>query len=58
MIYYPVQTLVDAGIRDILVVTGGNHAGDFLQLLGNGREFGLSIVGYSYQEGEAASPTP
>lgn len=52
MIYYPVQTLVDAGIRDILVVTGGNHAGDFLQLLGNGREFGLSIVGYSYQEGE------
>ncbi len=52
MIYYPVQTLVNAGIRDILVVTGGNHAGDFLQLLGNGREFGLSIVGYSYQEGE------
>jgi glucose-1-phosphate thymidylyltransferase len=52
MIYYPVQTLVNAGIRDILIVTGGNHAGDFLQLLGNGREFGLSIVGYSYQEGE------
>ncbi len=52
MIYYPVQTLVDAGIRDILIVTGGNHAGDFLQLLGNGREFGLSRVGYSYQEGE------
>jgi glucose-1-phosphate thymidylyltransferase len=52
MIYYPVQTLVDAGIRDILIVTGGNHAGDFLQLLGNGREFGLSIIGYTYQEGE------
>ena len=52
MIYYPVQTLVDAGIRDILIVTGGNHAGDFLQLLGNGREFGLSRVGYAYQEGE------
>ena len=52
MIYYPVQTLVDAGIRDILIVTGGNHAGGFLQLLGNGREFGLSIVGYTYQEGE------
>jgi len=52
MIYYPVQTLVDAGIQDILIVTGGNHAGDFLQLLGNGREFGLSIVGYTYQEGE------
>jgi glucose-1-phosphate thymidylyltransferase len=52
MIYYPVQTLVDAGIRDILIVTGGNHAGEFLQLLGNGREFGLSIIGYTYQEGE------
>ncbi len=52
MIYYPVQTLVDAGIRDILIVTGGNHAGDFLQLLGNGKDFGLSIVGYTYQEGE------
>jgi glucose-1-phosphate thymidylyltransferase len=52
MIYYPVQTLVDAGIRDILIVTGGNHAGDFLQLLGNGKEFGLSMVGYTYQEGE------
>jgi glucose-1-phosphate thymidylyltransferase len=52
MIYYPVQTLVDAGIRDILIVTGGNHAGDFLQLLGNGKEFGLTLVGYTYQEGE------
>lgn len=52
MIYYPVQTLVDAGIRDILIVTGGNHAGDFLQLLGNGKEFGLSMIGYTYQEGE------
>src|ERR1039458_8640911 len=52
MIYYPVQTLVDAGIRDILIVTGGSHAGGFLQLLGNGREFGLSRVGYTYQDGE------
>jgi glucose-1-phosphate thymidylyltransferase len=52
MIYYPVQTLVDAGIRDILIVTGGNHAGDFLQLLGNGKDFGLTLVGYTYQEGE------
>jgi glucose-1-phosphate thymidylyltransferase len=52
MIYYPVQTLVDAGIRDILIVTGGNHAGDFLQLLGNGKDFGLSMIGYTYQEGE------
>jgi glucose-1-phosphate thymidylyltransferase len=52
MIYYPIQTLVDAGIRDILIVTGGSHAGDFLQLLGNGREFGLQYLGYTYQEGE------
>jgi glucose-1-phosphate thymidylyltransferase len=52
MIYYPIQTLVDAGISDILIVTGGSHAGDFLQLLGNGREFGLQYLGYTYQEGE------
>lgn len=52
MIYYPIQTLVDAGIRDILVVTGGNYAGDFLQLLGNGRQFGLTSLNYTYQEGE------
>lgn len=52
MIYYPIQTLVDAGIRDILIVTGGNYAGDFLQLLGNGRQFGLTSLNYTYQEGE------
>jgi glucose-1-phosphate thymidylyltransferase len=52
MIYYPIQALVGAGIRDILIVTGGSHAGDFLQLLGNGREFGLQYLGYTYQEGE------
>ena len=52
MIYYPIQTLVDAGIRDILLVTGGNSAGDFLRLLGNGQEFGLEHVNYTYQEGE------
>jgi len=52
MIYYPIQTLVDAGIRDILIVTGGNNAGDFLRLLGNGKEFGLKEIGYTYQEGE------
>jgi glucose-1-phosphate thymidylyltransferase len=43
---------VDAGIRDILIVTGGNYAGDFLQLLGNGRQFGLTSLNYTYQEGE------
>jgi len=52
MIYYPIQTLVDAGIRDILVVTGGRNAGDFLRLLSNGREFGLKHLDFTYQEGE------
>jgi len=52
MIYYPLQTLVDAGIQDILLVTGGNNAGDFLRLLGNGREFGLEHINYTYQKGE------
>ncbi len=52
MIYYPLQTLINAGIRDILLVTGGQHAGDFLRLLGNGKEFGLTALNYAYQEGE------
>lgn len=52
MIYYPIQTLVDAGISEILVVTGGNNAGDFLKLLGNGKQFGLKHLNYAYQEGE------
>ncbi len=52
MIFYPIQTLINAGIRDILIVTGGNNAGDFLRLLGNGREFGLEHIDYTYQEGE------
>ncbi len=52
MIFYPLQTLVDAGIRDILVVTGGSNAGDFLRLIGNGAAFGLKHVNYTYQKGE------
>ena len=52
MINYPLQTLVNAGIRDILIVTGGSNAGDFLRLLGNGKEFGLQHINYTYQEGE------
>ncbi len=52
MIYYPLQALINAGIYDILLVTGGNHAGDFLKLLGNGKEFGLKHINYTYQEGE------
>lgn len=52
MIYYPIQTLVNAGITDIMIVTGGNSAGDFLKLLGNGKTFGLKHLNYTYQEGE------
>jgi glucose-1-phosphate thymidylyltransferase len=52
MIYYPIQTLVEAGIDDVLLVTGGNKAGDFLQLLGNGKEHGLKRLSYTYQQGE------
>lgn len=52
MIYYPIQTLVDAGITEIMVVTGGSHAGSFLRLLGNGTEFGLKGINYAYQEKE------
>jgi glucose-1-phosphate thymidylyltransferase len=52
MIYYPLGTLVDAGIKDILIVTGGNTAGDFLRLLRNGKDFGLQRLSFAYQEGE------
>ena len=52
MIYYPIETLIDAGVRKILIVTGGNNAGDFLKLLGNGEEFGINDIQYAYQEGE------
>jgi glucose-1-phosphate thymidylyltransferase len=52
MIYYPIETLCNAGIRDIMIVTGGNSAGDFLRLLGNGSGFGLDDIYYTYQEGE------
>ena len=52
MIFYPIQTLVDAGIKDILLVTGGQDAGDFLRLLGNGQDFGLKHINYTYQQGE------
>ncbi|MDA2935837.1 sugar phosphate nucleotidyltransferase [Patescibacteria group bacterium AH-259-L05] len=51
MIYYPLETLVNAGIKEILIVTGGNSPGDFLKLLGNGKEFGLKEIHYTYQEG-------
>jgi glucose-1-phosphate thymidylyltransferase len=52
MVYYPIETLVQAGISEILIVTGGKNAGEFLRLLGNGKEFGLKHINYTYQEGE------
>ncbi len=52
MINYPIRTLVDAGIKKILIVTGGNNAGDFLKLLSNGEDFGINDIHYAYQKGE------
>ncbi|MBI2816035.1 MAG: NTP transferase domain-containing protein [Acidobacteria bacterium] len=52
MVYFPIRTLVEAGIREILLVTGGQNAGDFLRLLGNGEAFGLRQLNYAYQVGE------
>lgn len=52
MIFYPIETLIKAGIVDIMIVTGGSYAGDFLRLMGNGKEFGLKHINYTYQEGE------
>lgn len=52
MIYYPIRILVNAGIDDLLIVTGGNNAGDFLRLLENGKDFGLKHINYTYQQGE------
>jgi len=53
--YYPLQTLVDAGIKDILIVTVGNNAGHFLRVLRNGKDFGLQQLSFAYQEGEGGS---
>ncbi len=52
MVFYPIQTLVKAGITEILVVTGGPHAGHFIRVLKNGKELGVSHLEYAYQEGE------
>jgi len=52
MIYYPIEALVNAGITDIMIVTGGKKSGDFLSLLGNGADFGLKHLNYTYQKGE------
>jgi glucose-1-phosphate thymidylyltransferase len=52
MIYYPIRILVNTGIDEILIVTGGNNAGEFLRLLENGKDFGLKHINYTYQQGE------
>ena len=52
MVFYPIETLVQAGIQDIMIVTGGTNAGDFLRLIGNGSDFGLKHINYAYQSGE------
>ena len=52
MVYYPIQMLVEAGIDDIIILTGGDYAGDFLRLIGNGEDFGLSRIHYAYQSGQ------
>jgi glucose-1-phosphate thymidylyltransferase len=51
MIYYPLECMVKAGIEEVLLVTGGNNSGEFIRLLGNGREFGLKNLNYTYQDG-------
>ena len=58
MIFYPLQTLVDAGARDILIVTGGQNSGDFLRLLRNGKELGLQQLALPIRTAKAALPTP
>src|SRR5436189_6436857 len=52
MIYYPLECMAKAGIEEVLLVTGGNNAGAFIRLLGNGREFGLKELNYTYQDGD------
>ena len=56
MVYYPIQTLVNAGIEEILLVTGGKNAGDFLRLLGNGRDLGLSTSTTPTRKAKEGSP--
>lgn len=56
MIFYPIEKIVKAGITEIMIVTGGPHAGHFLKVLGNGKRFGLKDIHYTYQEGEGGIP--
>jgi glucose-1-phosphate thymidylyltransferase len=50
MVSYAIEALVEAGVKEIMLVTGGTHAGEFLRLLGNGHEFGIDLLSYAYQE--------
>src|SRR5258708_39794273 len=57
MVFYPIQTLADVGIRDIIVVTGGQNSGDFLRLLSNGKDFNLNPIPYTHRKARAGSRT-
>jgi glucose-1-phosphate thymidylyltransferase len=50
MVTYAVEALVQAGITELMLVSGGAHAGEFMHLLGNGREYGIDLLTYGYQE--------
>ena len=50
MVSYAIEALVDAGVTELMLVTGGTHAGEFLRLLGNGHEYGIDLLSYAYQE--------
>ncbi len=52
MVFYPIELLANAGITEMVLVTGGNNPGDFLRLMGNGKELGMNNISYVYQEGE------
>jgi len=52
MVFYPIQTLVNAGIKEVLIVTGGPHAGHFIRVLKNGKDVGISHLEFAFQEGE------
>jgi glucose-1-phosphate thymidylyltransferase len=52
MVTYAVEALVSAGVSELMLVTGGTHAGEFFRLLGDGREHGIERLFYAYQEGE------
>jgi len=52
MVFYPIQTLVNAGVKEILIVVGGPYAGHFVRVLRNGRELGIKHLEFAYQDNE------